>query len=68
MTVDMLTTIRELHSRAGDGIHVRLLWCQSSDRVFVAVNDAKTGNAFSVEVPDRSRALHAFHHPFAYAA
>ena len=31
--------------------------------MFVAVNDHKTGEAFSVEVPDGERALHVFDHP-----
>lgn len=58
--------MRELHSRTADGILVRLLWCQERDRVFVAVNDHKTGETFSVEVPDGARPLHVFAHPFAY--
>jgi hypothetical protein len=60
--------MRELHSRASDGIHVRLMWCQSNDRVFVAVADSKTGEAFSFEVPHGERAMHVFDHPFAYAS
>lgn len=59
---------RELHSRTSDGIHVRLLWSEEDGRVFVAVADAKTGDAFSVEVPEGERALQVFHHPYAYAA
>jgi hypothetical protein len=35
--------------------------------VFVAVNDEKTGETFSVEVPDGERPLHVFDHPFVYA-
>jgi hypothetical protein len=68
MTFEMLSSIRELHSRTADGIRVRLLWCQDDDRVFVAVNDHKTGDAFSVEVPQGERALSVFDHPYAYAA
>jgi hypothetical protein len=68
MTIEMLTTMRELHSRTDNGIHVQLLWCEDSDRVFVAVNDGKTGEAFSVEVPEGERALHVFEHPYVYAA
>lgn len=67
MTVEMLTSMRELDSRTTDGIHVQLLWCQDEDRVFVAVNDGKTGDAFSVEVADTERALHVFDHPYVYA-
>ena len=68
MTPELLTSMRELHSRVNDGLLVRLLWCQADGRVFVAVNDAKTGDAFSAEVSEPGRALHAFHHPYVYAA
>lgn len=68
MTPELMTSMRELHSRISDGLHVRLLWCEADGRVFVAVNDHKTGDAFSAEVSERDKALHAFHHPFAYAA
>jgi hypothetical protein len=67
MTTEALTSLRELHSRTTDGILVRLLWCQDDNRVFVAVNDEKTGETFSVEVPDGERPLHVFDHPFVYA-
>ena len=59
---------RELDSRVSDGIHVRLVWFRRSNRVAVEVDDAKTGDAFTVEVGARERALDVFHHPFAYAA
>ena len=36
MTPDLFTSMRELHSRISDGLHIRLLWCQSDGRVFVA--------------------------------
>jgi hypothetical protein len=68
MDPETLTSLRELHSRMGNGILVRLLWCEDSNRVFVAVDDDKTGDAFSIEVPDGERALHVFDHPFAYTA
>lgn len=68
MTPEMLINARELHSRTTAGIHVRLLWCQDGDRLFVAVNDHKTGEAFSVNVPRGERALSVFDHPYAYAA
>jgi hypothetical protein len=60
--------MRELDSRAGDGIRVCLLWSQSEDRVAVSVDDAKTGESFILEVRDRTRALDVFRHPFSYAA
>ena len=66
MTTEVLTSIRELHSRMADGIVVRLLWCEVENRVFVSVDDQKTGETFSVDVPDGERPLHVFAHPFAY--
>lgn len=68
MTTETLTSLRELHSRTADGVLVRLLWSQDENRVFVSVNDDKTGESFSVEVPAGERPLHVFAHPFAYAA
>jgi hypothetical protein len=60
--------IRELDSRSADRISVRLLWRPADDRVLVAVADARTGNAFELEVCEGERALDVFHHPYAYAA
>jgi hypothetical protein len=54
--------IRELDRRRSDGIDVRLLWNQTDEQVVVAVFDAKTGDAFEIEVEGRE-ALDAFHHP-----
>jgi hypothetical protein len=68
MSTETLIAMRELHSRTTDGILVRLLWCERENRVVVSVNDDKTGEAFSVEVPQGVRALHVFDHPYAYAA
>jgi hypothetical protein len=59
---------RELDARVADGISVTLLWSPSTDRVTVAVEDAKTGEAFEVPVGAGERALDVFHHPYAYAA
>jgi hypothetical protein len=67
MDPETLTSLRELHSRTADGILVRLLWCEENNRVFVAVNDSRTGETFSVEVAEGQRALHVFEHPFAHA-
>ena len=60
-------TGRELAARESDGIRVRLLWDPNADAVTVSVDDSRTGRRFELAV-DRRRALHAFHHPFAYAA
>jgi len=68
MTPEVLTSMRELDSRQTDGMRVRLLWCEGDGRVFVAVNDDHTGEAFSIEVPEGRRALQVFNHPYVYAA
>ncbi len=64
----LMRATRELDGRISDGIHVRLLWNPSDDRVSVAVNDSKTGDAFELPVCDGDRALDVFRHPYAYAA
>ena len=68
MTQPRIQTTRELDMRTGDGIDVRLLWCQNDGRVTVAVTDTKTGEAFDVPVREGERALEVFHHPYAYPA
>jgi hypothetical protein len=68
MNTQLPDHMRELDSRIGDGIHMRLLWSRQDDRVAVAVDDAKTGDVFTVEVRQGERALDVFHHPHAYAA
>jgi hypothetical protein len=61
-------TMRELHSRTGDGIHVRLLWSEQENSVLVTVVDTKGREDFTVEVREGDRPLDVFHHPYAYAA
>jgi len=68
MTLNTLQAMRELHSRVNDGIRVVLLWSETDGRVAVSVDDARTGEAFTVEVRSHDRALDVFHHPYAYAA
>ena len=68
MTLHTLQTMRELHGRVNDGIRVVLLWSETDGRVAVSVDDAKTGDAFAVEVRPQDHALDVFHHPYAYAA
>jgi hypothetical protein len=68
MSVSIMTTERELHSRVSDGIHVRLMWSDGDGRLWVSVFDRKRGDDFSIDVRDRSRALDVFRHPFSYAA
>lgn len=67
MIPELRTSIRELHSRQNDGMHVQLLWCEDNGRVFVAVNDNRTGDKFSVPVRHGEQALDVFDHPYAYA-
>jgi hypothetical protein len=65
----MITTTRkELAHRRNDGLDVRLLWEPGTDRVSVALMDARTGDGFEVPVAPGERPLDVFHHPFAYAA
>jgi hypothetical protein len=68
MTAQFHHTMRELHSRPSDGIHVRLLWSEYDGRVAVTVADDKTGEAFAIHVRDGDRAMEVFSHPYAYAA
>jgi hypothetical protein len=68
MTAHTLQMMREVHSRRGDGIQVRMLWCERDERVTVAVDDTKSGDAFAIDVRKGERAMDVFLHPFAYAA
>jgi hypothetical protein len=67
MRAEVLHTLRELDSRAGDGIHVRLLWSKQGRRALVAVADEKTSDAFAIEVPEGENPLEVFSHPYAFA-
>ena len=61
------TSRRELAHRVADQIEVQLLWSAADDTVSVAVCDHRDGVVFELPVAPE-RAMHAFHHPFAYAA
>ena len=67
MTATTTHLMRELDHRNSDGIDVRLLWNEHDGRVVVAVADAKTEEAFTVEVREGENAMKIFQHPFAYA-
>jgi hypothetical protein len=67
MTATTSTLMRELDHRSSNGIDVRLLWSERDGRVHVAVNDTKTGEAFTVEVREGESAANIFQHPFAYS-
>ncbi|HUE27634.1 MAG TPA: hypothetical protein VMP89_12740 [Solirubrobacteraceae bacterium] len=58
--------IRELDRRSNDGIVVRLLWSPESDRVWIDVQDERSGGSFKLEVAPGD-ALAAFRHPYAFA-
>ena len=57
----------DLAHRRSDGIDVVLWWSPEDDSVAVEVLHLATDASFEVAV-ERSRALEAFYHPFAYAA
>lgn len=56
---------RELALRAGSGLVVRLVWDITQDHVYIDVIDQWENARFVVRVP-KEKALHAFHHPYAY--
>jgi hypothetical protein len=56
----------ELAHRAGDGLEVVLLWPVGETRVLVQVTDTRSDESFEFSVVG-SKALDAFHHPYAYA-
>jgi hypothetical protein len=58
--------LRELDHRSGDGFDVTLLWSSQTGKIFVAVEDARTNEAFHITV-DPQDALEAFRHPYAYS-
>jgi hypothetical protein len=58
--------VRELDRRSSDGIDVQLLWHPRTNRLFVAVADSRSREAFELEV-DGADALDVFRHPYAYA-
>jgi hypothetical protein len=68
MTSDAHINHRELDSRSGDGLDIRLLWNPGDDSVTVTVADVRTEELFVIPVAAPQDATAAFHHPFAYAA
>jgi hypothetical protein len=60
--------LRELDHRNNDRIDVWLLWSEDDGKVYVSVADERTGDRFSIEVPEGESAREVFHHPYAYAA
>jgi hypothetical protein len=68
MTAETLAGVRELDSRLTGGVQVRLLWSPLDDRLWVAVRDRRTGEAFRIDVRAGERPRDVFVHPFAYAS
>jgi hypothetical protein len=67
MNLESLASIRELDSRVGDGLHVRLWWDECDSSVWVSVLDTRTGDALRIEVSPDQLPMDVFQHPFAYA-
>ena len=59
--------MRELCSRAGDGIEVALLWRPAADELCVAVVDTRLNQAFHIQV-EPADAMRAYQHPYPHAA
>ncbi|HUO75271.1 MAG TPA: hypothetical protein VMU39_31215 [Solirubrobacteraceae bacterium] len=68
MTVESLTSVRELDGRLTCGVQVRLLWRPVDGRLWVAVVDTRTGETFRIRVHEDEQPLDVFNHPYAYAA
>jgi hypothetical protein len=58
---------RELASRAANGVEVVLFWHQITDKLAVAVSDARSGAYFELAAAPHE-ALDVFNHPYAHAA
>jgi len=61
------TDITELAQRRNDGLEITLVWARDDDSVHITVLNERTGRTVAFPV-DRTKALDAFYHPFAYAA
>jgi hypothetical protein len=61
------TNLTELAQRRNDGLEITLVWARDDDSVLVTVLNERTGRTVAFPV-ERTKALDAFYHPFAYAA
>jgi len=61
-----MTGTTELAHRSADGIDVVLLWDSEVGHLWVAVEDARTGETFELSAAGGSEALELFYHPFAH--
>lgn len=59
--------LRELAHRTSNGTDVTLFWNERTGALTVSVRDHGTGANFQFAA-EPNRALHAFYHPYAYAA
>jgi hypothetical protein len=57
--------IRELARRRDAGIEVALRWHPETDTVSITVDDDQTGESHEIDV-EKSDAMDAYTHPFAY--
>ena len=62
----METTV-ELDGRRSAYVEVTLLWQRETDQLVVTVRDDRTGEVLEIPVAG-DQAMHAFRHPYAYAA
>ena len=60
MTAETTTLTRELDRRYSDGIEVRLLWRPHDNPCLVAVSDARTEDAFAIDVRPGSKPPSAY--------
>ena len=67
MKIELNERTRELAHRLTGSVDVLLLWKPESGAVELRVHDVLTAEGFEIRVPPAD-ALHAFHHPYAYAA
>jgi hypothetical protein len=63
----MDTTIAELDYRKCGAFEVSLLWHRDLEAVSLTIRDSQSCRSLELPVA-QDRALHAFKHPFAYAA
>jgi hypothetical protein len=64
-TPSKIRSLRELATRANDGIEVTLFWYPDTDELRVCVCDERRGEYFEIR-PEATRALDAFYHPYSY--
>ena len=64
-TAETVKSARELDHRESDGLMVDLMWDEEDNRVFVKVQDHRTGESFQVDA-NPENAMDVFNHPYAH--